>query len=305
MERDWRTAVAAIPEDPSASRFSRRGDGVPFRSEQLSDWAPHEGDKRSGLERLVDLQDSGIITWTFTEASVIDGDEAQWRPEAREYSTRRRRFVGKKSHLALNHAIGYLQGEQPGIDWTRHEEDGLDFTVDGVEIRVGRPSIDLAALETVACSALVLVPHITRRGPNGVWIIRRGERHPLEEMFRDVGAWYEATPDGSPCVVIQETESGFEAIGIELFRTARRAARAGREWRDVSDDPPEVRCATGADLVRLMSRADTLTIDGVSAATTNKGLWFLRRDFDDPEIALTTSDAFVQMLKPSKTRARC
>jgi hypothetical protein len=30
-----------------------------------------------------------------------------------------------------------------------------------------------------------------------------------------------------------------------------------------------------------------------------------RRDFDDPEIALTTSDAFVRMLKPSKTRARC
>ena len=52
-----------------------------------------------------------------------------------------------------------------------------------------------------------------------------------------------------------------------------------------------------------MSKADTLTIEGVSAAITSQGVWFLRRDFQDPEIALTTSEAIVQMLKPSRTRA--
>jgi len=302
-ERDWRAALAAIREDPGASRFSRRGDVVPFRSEQLSGWAPREGEKRSGLERLVDLRDSGVITWTFTDASAIDQDEANWRPDTREYNAWIEHSVGKQTYRALKEAIGHLQHEEAGIEWSRRRHDGLHLTVDGIEIRIGRPSISLTTLETVACSAIVLVPHVSRRGPNGVWVIRRGERHPLEETFRDVGAWYEATADGSPRVVIQETQSGFEAIGIDLFRTARRAVRAGRGWRDVSGDAPEVRCATGADLLRLMSKADTLTIEGVSAALTSQGVWFLRRDFQDPEIALTTSEAIVQMLKPSRTRA--
>jgi hypothetical protein len=52
-----------------------------------------------------------------------------------------------------------------------------------------------------------------------------------------------------------------------------------------------------------MSKADTLVIEGVSAAITSQGVWFLRDDFQAPDIALTASEAIVQMLKPSKTRA--
>ena len=156
-EPDWRTALAAIGEDPGASRFSRRGDALKFRSERLSDWVPQDGEKRSGLERLVDLRDNSVITWTFTDASTIDQDEATWRSDAREYSTWIEPFVGKKTHRAMKEAVGHLQREDARIDWTRRRRrhDGLHFTVDGIEIRIGRPSIGLTALETVDRSALV------------------------------------------------------------------------------------------------------------------------------------------------------
>jgi hypothetical protein len=88
-------------------------------------------------------------------------------------------------------------------------------------------------------------------------------------------------------------------------RTARRAARAAREWWDVSDDEPNVCCATGADLLRVMSRADILSVDGVSLPITSQGLWFMRREFGATELELATTDAILQEIKRSRITGRC
>jgi hypothetical protein len=100
------------------------------------------------------------------------------------------RGVGRKRNASYHSysepfAITILAAD--GVpDW----DDKTQFRYGGAEVFVGRPRVRLSCLDELACSELAIAPRISRRGPNGVWMINRGEQHALEQLFTDRFAYY-------------------------------------------------------------------------------------------------------------------
>jgi hypothetical protein len=305
-DRDWRAAIRKIREDPRATRFRRRADEIPLRPEQLAACDPRQGEP-SPLDRMLDLRKDRVIDWRFIPSSTVDKEEIRWSAEAREYSNWTARVGGRKTREALRTVIGLLQRDDRFLGWERRDHRGLLFRLGGAEIRVGRPSINLEALDTLACSVLCLAPHHSRRGPNGIWIIERSERHPLELFFRRARAWYLCRDgDDGPSLIRWQSEFFHAATLLELFSKEREALRRAKE-HDVAyatERPTAVAEATGRTLLRLISAADVIEIDDHVLPVTIVGALVARQASDEPDLTLATPQDVLAVLSRNRGPGR-
>lgn len=51
---------------------------------------------------------------------------------------------------------------------------------------MGNPYVPIHWLDQLDVFELVIAPHISRRGPNGIWSIARGGNHPLKRRLKDI-----------------------------------------------------------------------------------------------------------------------
>lgn len=77
-------------------------------------------------------------------------------------------------------------GVNSGAKWT---ETMTDFVCDGVSVRIGRPSLDIHLLDELRANALLLLPHRSAQGPNGIWELARGPQHPVSRLFAKLEFW--------------------------------------------------------------------------------------------------------------------
>jgi hypothetical protein len=127
---DWRAALEAVRVDPGAARFARVADQLPLRGEQLG--VAGGDDSPSVLTGLIDLKRDGVIDWRFVPSSSIETDETKWSPEARAFSERTLRFVGRKSGQAIREVVGLVQRDDRVVDWRRrHDDDRVTSHIGG------------------------------------------------------------------------------------------------------------------------------------------------------------------------------
>jgi hypothetical protein len=113
------------------------------------------------------------------------------------------------------------------------------------------------------------VPHLSHRGPNGLWLLWRGSEHPLEHAFAPRQAYY--LQDSHCPAVTTEIDDWREAETLELFRTyGDAAARASEDKENFSVDY-EVAVASGSELLRLISAVDVIDIGGERFPLTFEG----------------------------------
>src|SRR5208337_2823990 len=173
--------------------------------------------------------------------------------------------------------------------WGNYSWEKSTFKIDGSEIIIGRPHVSISKLELLECSALILVPHLTSRGPNGLWIIRRGDKHPVTESLLNLGA-YVLYSDGE---VRTWTEiSNWRKIrSISLFRSEAFAQEVER-FSDGDDSNSEIRICTALDILNMLSKVDIMEIDGERFAITIEG-----SSFDKSELEYETPRLTVDSLK--------
>jgi len=173
---DWRASIDRIVEDPDATRFNRPLDNLPFRAEQLS-VAPDV------LEEIAEAEKRGIVKWAMSPLPTpLDADQLG---RSGERFMRRVNLAGKKTQRVGAHVLAFMR---PREHWfgSAPAWDGNNITWGGCEILMGHPYVPLHWLDRLGVFELVIAPHISRRGPNGIWSIARGENHPLVERLRGV-----------------------------------------------------------------------------------------------------------------------
>lgn len=176
--KDWRAAIGAIPVNPQALRFERPGDLVPLRSYQL-----HAGVETQ--EQLIEAYNNGHITWRFLPYESEGHLEGLTQLEEHVLNNF---HWGEKTRSLVPHAWAYLRAQHRETDkFTAH--DGAGLTLAGVHFQFGRPFAPLYMLDDMDISRVVLAPHASRRGPNGMLEISRGPKHPLTEVIQDLSAW--------------------------------------------------------------------------------------------------------------------
>ncbi len=285
---DWEKSIDSIKPDPSAGSHPRPTDIIPLRNEQLSE-------EIEGLENLVNLHDEGILQWSWVEAETIAPDENSWPEDATDFFKHRVRRLGKKTAAVWPFLVEYIFRKYSVFDWSAVEfEDRLWFQSEGFHAVTGMPSVPYKCLDELSCSELIIAAHHSRRGPNGLWIIKRGKAHPLEKLFGNVKPFYLLNEfDGLPDKDYWYHEERHPrrkkqfATVLNLYPTEADAKAAAEEANDFIkkleeenstsfDEKYSVVSVGGADLLQLISQSDIVTFGDFYVAITDVGEWYCK-----------------------------
>lgn len=255
---DWKSAIDSIKPDSRAGRAKRDIDAIPLRAEQFYGSTEFET-----LEELVRKRVDGLIDWEFIE--LAPGPRFEPIPEAEltESEERLLRLTyrwGRKSKQLLPALIRLMREREPFGVWDQDFGNVSTIYCGGTQIRVGRPDPSTHGLFEggLEFHRLALVPHMSARGPNGIWLIQRGPKHPDLAALAGRHAYYLAD-EGTPSLVTCGTGCG-DAELLELYTGEKRAQKEARFWNK-EGIAVEVARATGSDLLQFLGLCDAVSID--------------------------------------------
>lgn len=181
---DWRAAVEAIKPNEGATRFDRPTDRIPLRMDQLS------GCGLWFAEPAVERLERQELAWRFVPLDDLCDDvkqaaEDKEQADLLEWATRRR--IGSDSRRLLPYLLAYVRRSSlPKADWMSEFQTRLQYG--STEFYLGvTPSLEV--LDETGVNEIVVMPHLSSRGPNGLWVINRGPQHPLVRAFEGCEAW--------------------------------------------------------------------------------------------------------------------
>lgn len=276
---DWAAALERIEANPSAGRFARTGDALPFRSEQ-------DGLSLSQREDLADMHKKGILSWRFVPLSAIPQeftpyedpcgrcDEAWVLKSFGDQSAMKQKLapviLGFARQLAAQHCPGH------GIGWG----DDRNIRLDTIDIQVGTLNPYALALDSYDQTAVAFIPALSTRGPNGFWFIERGPNHPLVQALADVQVWVHAYENGDLTRATYSTlgnseRPSVECDALEVYSSQQEAQEYADMYNENEDEDDQAeyrkspRILGGAELLRELARADAVmsTSDDAIALT--------------------------------------
>ncbi|MDP9893242.1 hypothetical protein J2W32_001456 [Variovorax boronicumulans] len=274
----WRSAIDAITPDAAAGRAKRPIDALPFRVDQMDTHIER-------LEELLKLKRKGVLEWNFVEfdqdslAPLASGEFK----ESEEYVARclKLEFVSQKTLRLLPPLTRFMRKVEPDGKWHGGFPHRTQMWCGGTLLLLGRPTPSVSRFDDdPKLRQLGLVPHLSARGPNGVWLLRRGRNHADTLALSGVKAFYLAE-EGSPCIVTWVDHSpGYERETdvLELFLTHADALRGIEEWNEGTEPDDqlsaEVTEVSGGGLLRLTGSCDVLRIGEIELAMTHTGSSF-------------------------------
>jgi hypothetical protein len=272
-EPDWRATTSAIVADPSAARYCRLTDVLPVRTEQVYCSNPKD------LEQIVNLKDSQVLDWVWVPLDAIHVRPHTWSDEARKFANFVGRSRGRKTQDVMQFVIQHHEQSDNYVTWHQNRLSPESFfRIGGAQVFVGRPAVQLDFLNEISCSSLVIAPHRSRRGPNGLWIISRATNHPVEQSFGKRSLYY-LSVDRHPDFVC-EIADWQRIFSLELFMSRDRAEKAAaKQQAELKEEGIEnvgldVQATTGSDLLRLISAADVIELARTRLAISRDGMFF-------------------------------
>ncbi|MCJ1884232.1 hypothetical protein LNN38_05160 [Pseudomonas sp. LA21] len=257
---DWKGALDSIQIDPTAGRAARETDCVPLRGEQLRCY----GGEMVEVAELIQhgVLESEFIPFEGEILSPLRDDEME--------ASERRRFVnlGKKSQELIAPLYRLMQQREPWGEWSRTSNS--EMHCGGSVVRLGRPHLEVSCFDNDPTKyQLLLVPHLSARGPNGAWILKRGANHPDVKAFsnRHVFAVFSSgCPD-----VIHEYEGYWWVRTLDLYVSRQEAEEALLNWEPAPEDEMEVGEVRGLEILRLLGVTDSVQIGDRQLALTWRG----------------------------------
>lgn len=269
---DWRAALAALPENPGAGRFARASDVIPLRADQL-------GATVEQMREVAQMHNDGVLQWSFTPLTEIEPVYTSTQEDERRFLARFGHSSAMKRKLAPL-VLGFArkvaaQREVQGEILFRPAE--RDIQLGHIRILAENLRLDVAALDDLAVSCLVLLPSLSARVPNGFWTLERGPNHPVRRLFADTRAWVLARRDGAPAVFRLPCADGV-VVGAEFFRkpaTAQDVASVlNEDARDAglgAEDDYVVTAVLGEELLKLLVRLDVVMTEAGEIALNWRG----------------------------------
>ncbi|WP_460160727.1 hypothetical protein [Pseudomonas sp. S2_B10] len=272
---DWRAAIDSIKPVTSAGRAKRETDAIPLRQEQLY-MEPER------LQQLVNQEKDGIIEWDFVE---ITRDDLEPIPTA-AVSERDRRLIrvapmmGKKSQALVPAIIRLMAKHSPYGDWDASESHRGKLKCGAKVLHLGRPALPYYPFDDEpTIDQFALIPHISAKGPNGAWMIRRGPNHPDAQSLGQKSAYY-LLSNGEPDIVRYHDHGKSWSIDLlQLFNTRKEAEDfSAMINEDDGAGRVEIGKAKALELISLFALADVVEIGDHQFPVTNAGAAYFDKD---------------------------
>lgn len=160
---DYAAAITRVTINDAAGRFPRSTDALPVRLEQTKCVFEE-------LEELLRLKNEGRITWEWVDKDSLALHSQRWSPRARYWLDLG--IFGRKTAEVAQYVFEVFAGINES-EWERIDATVLKLGT--IEVHIGWPYVPIHRLVEGNISTLAIAPHFSRRGPNGLWIIRRGD----------------------------------------------------------------------------------------------------------------------------------
>lgn len=272
----WRKALSAIPLDPAAGPAPRKTSSLPLRDEQLGG-----GDELGFLEALIDARDRDEIEWEFIPADdlLLAPIPAGLPDSLGELQRFLEIASGAKTRTLVPFVLRLLHDRYSGSAARRHTV-GNDLAYGNTVVRIGRTFVRPSCLLShLALSEVMLLPHLSKRGPNGAWIVRRGKKHSLTLALARANFWATAVVGESHPLQKLRTDELPSAIQLlEGFATSQGAREVVEHLDAAGELAP--RLLGGPELLGALGGAHRIEWDGRA----------LEGRFD--ELQLTTPTSF-------------
>lgn len=272
---DWKASIDSIKSDPGAGRAERETDSIPLRPEQL-----YMDPER--LAQLVALEKDGILEWEFVEITPADLKPIP-EEEAGERDRKLLRMastIGKKSQALIPAIIRLLRKHEPlGTCDSTHSDRG-QICCGSTALYLGRPAVPYRLFDDrPAIKQFALLPHISGKGPNGAWLIRRGPNHPDVQALAGRQVYYVRRDNCVDITCYSKPSTYWTTDVMELFGTAEEAAEYVERWYDEEEmEGTEIFKAEGSEIFALFGLADVIEVDEHQLAMTHTGSAYLERD---------------------------
>lgn len=267
---DWQSRIDSIKPDSTAGRATRDTDSVPLRAEQMR--FPD-----CSLADVARWESADIFKWEFFP---LDSDLLT--PIPKDETGRKEgqllkciEGMGEKNRELIPALWRLMRKSQPGGSWKEARDEQATLRCGHALIHIGAPALTLRHFESVRVEQLVLAPRITARGPNGVWLIRRGPNHPHTLGLKKISASYLTRPESRD--LSQESGAPADVSTIELFDLKVDAAQAARNHQLDGSDPVEVSQARGFQVYELICSKDVVRCGEVLVPVTLRGKLFLQK----------------------------
>lgn len=272
---DWRTAIDSIQPAPSAGRATRETDSIPLRPEQLY-MEPER------LQQLAAQEKEGLLEWKFVEFTAADLEPVP----TEEVSDRDRKLlriapmIGKKSQVLIPAIIRLITKHERFGVWDSSDSYRAKFSCGATALLLGRPALPYYPFDDEpTIKQYALIPHISQKGPNGAWIIRRGPNHPDTQALAIRHAYYLGSPGSPETVAYRDLNKVWAMELLELFNTHDEAKKFAAMLDEGNELPEtEIGRAEGADLISLFASVDVVEIGDHQLAITRAGARYFERD---------------------------
>ncbi|MBK7001805.1 MAG: hypothetical protein IPH35_18060 [Rhodoferax sp.] len=241
---------------------------IPFGSKQLQC-------SQQDRNRLLALEQQQIIRWTFTAfkpsaslGPLSDDEQALSYPMLLH--------CGPKGLALLPHLIAYLRHAGGWAKpYLRSAISKNRFGFGGAMVLIGRTQVPVEELDVLTTSELLIVPHLSASGPDGVWRIERGDLHPLVLAAGQLQVWTLANSVGLPDFYFHlakgDPVDSSSARGVDLFTTLSGAQSWIEQGKE--DGEPELIpiALTARELLSCLARVDVAAIDLKDFAVSHRG----------------------------------
>jgi len=272
---DWRAAIDSIKPVPSAGRAERETDSIPLRPEQLY-MEPER------LQQLVAQEKGGFIEWEFVEFTQTDFEPVP----VEEMSDRDRKLLriapmmGKKSQALIPAIIRLMTKHERFGVWDSSDSYRVKLGCGATALLLGRPALPYSPFDDEpTIKQYALIPHISAKGPNGAWIIRRGPNHPDVQALANRHAFYLGSPGSPETVAYRDLNRIWSTEMLELFNTHQEAKEFAAMLDEGNELPEtEIGKAEGLDLISLFALVDVVEIGDHQLAVSHAGAAYFDRD---------------------------
>lgn len=227
------------------------------------------------LDHLLHLCEREIIRWTFTPFGNPAGLDPLSADE-QAFSDLIHGYCGAKTRRLLPQVIAYLRTLAWSKPYLRSEFTRSCFAIGGAKVFMGRPVVASHELDWLTTSDLLLVPHISAAGPNGIWHIERGQWHPFVLAAGKLQVWTLCGANGQPAFYFHlrkdDPVDSSSARGVDLFTSLAGALEWIDEIREDGDPVLSPMGLTARELLSCLARADVACIDRKDYAVSHRGM---------------------------------
>ncbi|WP_130804973.1 hypothetical protein [Acinetobacter ihumii] len=247
---NWENILQNIPVSSDVVRFERPSDRLPLSTRQF--YFDSEA-----VDKLLALYDAKIIQWTFSSINF----NAKNKPELSLHMQNQLKYknCGMHSGVALHHffAIEPQQWEDQHLYGT--VRDG--FYIAGVNLNVGKSKIPSNLLESMNIYQEILIPHLSNSGPNGAWIVERGEKHPLIIQANQYYG-YVLICENIIQMVSESDEYNQSKLVLEIYDSLDIAEDLATYWNDDSENSPPLKVISisGREFLNEIAKAEYVDI---------------------------------------------